>query len=85
MPKDIPEPSDGSAADGWLVEITMPRVHAKRPAQILFAAAVEDADAAVEAVRRALGGLHCAAEARCRLSARALARLAVRPGEVKSI
>ena len=52
---------------------------------MVFAASIEDADAAVDAVRRAVGGLRCDIEARIRLSPRALAQLAVRPGEVKSL
>jgi len=63
----------------------MPRVHAGRPAQTVFAVAIEHESGAVDAVRRVLGGLHCRVDARCRLSSRALARLGVGPGEAKAI
>jgi hypothetical protein len=70
--------------DGWLVEVSMPRLGGGEPGQMLFAAAIEDAPAAVAAVRRAIGGLRCEVEAKCRLSPRALTQLTVRPGHVKS-
>ena len=69
--------------DGWLVEVSMPRLGGGEPGQMLFAAAIEDAPAAVAAVRRAIGGLRCEVEARCRLSPRALTQLTVRSGHVK--
>lgn len=70
--------------DGWLVEVSTPRLGGGKSGQMLFAAAIEDAPAAVAAVRRAIGGLRCEVEARCRLSPRALTQLTVRPGHVKS-
>ena len=70
--------------DGWLVEVSTPRLGGGELGQMLFAAAIEDAPAAVAAVRRAIGGLRCEVEARCRLSPRALTQLTVRPGHVKS-
>jgi hypothetical protein len=69
---------------GWLVEVSMPRLHAKDAKQILFAAAIEDAQTAVDTVRHTIGGLHCSIEAKCRLSSRALSQLALTPGDVKS-
>lgn len=68
---------------GWLIEVSMPRLHAGEPAQMLFAAAIEDAPAAIDAVRRIIGGLYCAVQAKCRLSPRALAQMAVGSGTVK--
>jgi hypothetical protein len=79
------QPSLEPTRNGWIVEALVPKLNAAEPSQMVFAASIEDADAAVDAVRRAVGGLRCDIEARIRLSPRALAQLAVRPGEVKSL
>lgn len=85
-PAKMPEQSGIVALrSGWIVEAMVPTRHAMKPSQIVFAASIEDADAAVDAVRLAIGGLHCEVEAKIRLSPRALAQLAVRPGEVRSL
>lgn len=73
------------AQNGWIVEALVPRLNAQKPSQMVFAAAIEDGQAAVDAVRQVIGGLHCDIEAKCRLSPRALAQLAVRPGKVRSL
>jgi hypothetical protein len=87
MPHPIPNEAQrlilAPEQDGWLVEVSMPRLGGGEPGQMLFAAAIEDAPAAVAAVRRAIGGLRCEVEARCRLSPRALTQLTVRSGHVK--
>ena len=49
--------------DGWLVEVSMPRLGGGEPGQMLFAAAIEDAPPAIAAVRRAIGGLRCEVKA----------------------
>lgn len=84
MPSEALSPTIEPMQAGWLVEVSMPRLHAREPAQILFAAAIDDAHAAVSVVRRTVGALHCAIEARCRLSPRALSQIGVTPGGVKS-
>ena len=84
MPKETQDLTHEPVRDGWLVEVSLPRLHGTEPTQILFAAAIEEAHTAVDAVRQAIGGLHCAIEAKCRLSPRALAQLAVSRGNVKS-
>jgi hypothetical protein len=82
----MPEQADIVAIrNGWIVEALVPALHASAPSQIVFAVSIEDADAAVDAVRRAIGGLHCEIEAKIRLSPRALTQLSVRPGEVRSL
>lgn len=83
MPQQSRAPIPMPSGNGWLVEMSMPRLHASEPVQRLFAVAIEDARAAVDAVRRTSGGLRCAIEAKCRLSPRALTQLAVSPGDVK--
>jgi hypothetical protein len=74
-----------SMRNGWIVEALVPKLNAAEPSQMVFAASIEDADAAIDAVRQAVGGLRCDIEARMRLTPRALAQLALRPGEVKSL
>lgn len=85
MPQDTSDSIALLEAAGWLIEVSMPLMRIRAPRQLVFAAAIDDADQAVQAVRRSLGGLHCAVDARCRLSPRALARLGVEKGQVKSI
>lgn len=85
MPKQTQLLPFAPVQNGWLVEALMPRLNAKEPSQVVFAAAIEDAHAAVDAVRLAVGSLHCEIEAKCRLSPRALAQLSVRPGNVRSL
>jgi hypothetical protein len=84
MPQQSRAPVPVPTANGWVVEVSMPRLHASEPVQMLFAVAIEDARGAVDAVRRVSGGLRCVIEAKCRLSPRALTQLAVPPGDVKS-
>jgi hypothetical protein len=79
------QPRFESIRNGWIVEALVPKLNAAEPSQMVFAASIEDPDAAVDAVRRAVGGLRCDIEARMRLTPRALAQLALRPGEVKSL
>lgn len=69
-------------SDGWLVEVLVSGLHVRTPSQLLFAAAIEDEDGAVRAVRTHIGGLHCTVEAKCRLAPRALVQLGVMAGKV---
>jgi hypothetical protein len=81
----VPVATSQVPSNGWLVEVMVGGLHVTTPRQLLFAAAVEDAESAVQAVRSHIGGLHCTLEAKCRLAPRALAQLGVTTGTVAAL
>jgi hypothetical protein len=68
-------------SEGWLVEVSVPRLHYDFPRRFLYAVAIDDEHEAARAVRKIVGGLHCFIAPKCRLAARALTQLGVRQGE----
>ena len=72
-------------SDGWLVEVSVPRLHYQHPRRFLFAAAIDDASEAARAVRKMVGGLHCEITAKCRLAPRALVQFGIRQGEARQL
>jgi hypothetical protein len=73
------------AAGGWIVEVTVPTVGAKEPMQRLFAVAAAERTSAERLARDVLGNLHCAIQARVKLTPRALGHLKVADGDVQEI
>jgi len=65
---------------GWLIVVSLPCVTRGPDDHVLFAAALQSRDDAVAAVRLAIGPLGATLEARCRISARAMMRLRLKPG-----
>ena len=70
---------------GWLVEVETPLLGWDIERRSLFAVGTADEGRAVELVRRAVGGLHCAVHLKMKMSQRALAGLNVGREQVKML
>ena len=81
----LPKPSQDPAASpaGWLVEVETPLVGWDIERRSLFAVGTADESRAVELVRKAVGGLHCAVHLKMKMSQRAIAGMNVGREEVK--
>ena len=82
-----PTPSQDSAASpaGWLVEVETPLLGWDIERRCLFAVGTADEGRAVNLVRSAVGGLHCAVRVKLKLSQRALAGMNVGREQVKML
>ena len=81
LPKPVEDPAASPA--GWLVEVETPLVGLDNEKRSLFAVGTADEGRAVELVRRAVGGLHCAVQVKLKLAPRALASMNVSREQVK--
>ena len=80
-----PKPVEDPAASpvGWLVEVETPLLGWDIGRRCLFAVGAADEVRALELVRTAVGGLHCAVQVKLKLSQRALAGMNVGREQVK--
>ena len=81
----LPKLVEASAASpvGWLVEVETPLLGWAVGRRSGFAVGTAAEGRAVELVRRAVGGLHCALQVKLKLSQRALAGMNVGREQVK--
>lgn len=75
----------GALPEGWLVEVEIPVLGWPIERRSLFAVGCAEEECAVQLVRSAVGGLHCAVQAKLKLSSGALTELNVSREEVKML
>ena len=83
-PDSVEDPSAAFPA-GWLVEVDTPLLGLNKERRCLFAVGAADEVRALELVRTAVGGLHCAVHVKLKLSQRALAGMNVGREQVRML